>query len=139
LLTITTTTTAAAAAATTRPENAIKNRWYSARRAQERSVVSAPRWDLRYVVVIIVIVAAVVVVVVVVVVDDDVVVVVVVVVVMPWLAQRITITLPSYSPPPPPPPTTTTTTTTGMRSVSSPISVKAFVKVIVSRISLVPL
>ena len=31
-----------------RPENAIKNRWYSARRAQERSFVTTPQWDMKY-------------------------------------------------------------------------------------------
>ena len=29
------------------PENSIKNRWYSARRAQERSFVATPQWDLK--------------------------------------------------------------------------------------------
>lgn len=31
-----------------RPENSIKNRWYSARRAQERSFVAPPHWDLKF-------------------------------------------------------------------------------------------
>jgi hypothetical protein len=30
------------------PENAIKNRWYSARRARERSHVEAPHWDMKF-------------------------------------------------------------------------------------------